>query len=388
VTLRRISTALLGAAVLLVAAAAQPGSVARAIVGDPCLNIGATANDDAYAATEDHELTVPAPGYLANDTCADGVTGVQVSGLGAGMSRVVILNDGSLTVDFNKDFVGASTIVYAFTGTYGTSNQATISVNVAAVDDPPNLTGSCGPFTDIGEDEGPQKLNCFGAVPGGGPDECPQTLTGHVGLDSISNVKMFASDPNFVVARVGSTCLWAGVLSITPANGVGGGSAVLDLWVSDNGDLTTGGIGSSKLLKVAVAVLVVAQPVSTPTPRPVTTPRVTVPPGPGTAQTPKASGSVEASPSSSIGPLPDATATAGAALVGPAGTASTPPGLGPTGSGSEATGPGWPVLIAVLLVVVVAANLGLYLVLRRRRPVRPGRLGARDDADGSEPAVR
>jgi hypothetical protein len=60
-------------------------------------NRAPVAANDAYAASEDHPLTVPAPGVLGNDSDADGnsLTSLVASGPGDG---VVALNaNGSFT---------------------------------------------------------------------------------------------------------------------------------------------------------------------------------------------------------------------------------------------------------------------------------------------------
>jgi hypothetical protein len=90
-----------------------------------------TADDDAYAATEDTTLTVPLPGVLDGDTA--GTTASLVDGTSAGALTLNL--DGSFSYVPNANFNGTDAFTYrAFAGTVG-SNVATVTITVAAVND-------------------------------------------------------------------------------------------------------------------------------------------------------------------------------------------------------------------------------------------------------------
>jgi VCBS repeat-containing protein len=106
------------------------------------------AQDDAYAATEDTPLTVPAPGVLANDTDPDGdtLTAVQVSPPQHG--TLTLNPDGSFTYTPDPGFTGPDTFTYRASDGALTSNTATVTLTVTpepnrapvAVDDAYSVT--------------------------------------------------------------------------------------------------------------------------------------------------------------------------------------------------------------------------------------------------------
>ncbi|HEV8403494.1 MAG TPA: Ig-like domain-containing protein [Candidatus Limnocylindrales bacterium] len=120
-----------------------PGFVGTAIwpyqvcdVGDRCdqATVAVTVKsvaDDTYDASEDTLLTVTAPGVLANDK-----PGVSATvGTTTTHGTLSLQANGSFTYSPAADFNGTDTFTY----TIGTADTATVTINVAAVNDPPNL---------------------------------------------------------------------------------------------------------------------------------------------------------------------------------------------------------------------------------------------------------
>ena len=89
---------------------------------------------DAFAATEDMALATAAPGVLANDTGA-GLTAVLNSATTNG--TVMLLPDGAFAYAPAANFHGVDSFTYHATNGVESSNVATVSITVAAVNDAP-----------------------------------------------------------------------------------------------------------------------------------------------------------------------------------------------------------------------------------------------------------
>lgn len=109
----------------------------------PCGTASGTppvAADDSYTTNEDTSLSVPAPGVLGNDTDADGDT------LGAAVvatptsGTLLSSADGSFTYVPNPDFNGSDTFTYRASDGTAFSNEATVTITVDPVNDPPVVT--------------------------------------------------------------------------------------------------------------------------------------------------------------------------------------------------------------------------------------------------------
>ncbi|HVL52917.1 MAG TPA: Ig-like domain-containing protein, partial [Vitreimonas sp.] len=96
-----------------------------------------SADDGPYAATEDTALTVPAPGVLANDTDDDGDALSAVLVAGPSNGTVTLDADGSFVYVPAADFNGPDAFTYRAADGLDTSPVTTVSILVAAVDDPP-----------------------------------------------------------------------------------------------------------------------------------------------------------------------------------------------------------------------------------------------------------
>ncbi len=104
-------------------------------------NVAPIARRDIYAAVEDGSLVVnAASGVLANDTDAnhDALTASVVSGPAHG--TVTLNSDGSFTYTPNADFYGADSFTYQANDGALDSSPATVSINVATVNDAPTLS--------------------------------------------------------------------------------------------------------------------------------------------------------------------------------------------------------------------------------------------------------
>ncbi len=95
------------------------------------------AQNDSYTTAEDTVLTVAAPGVLANDTDSQGhiLTAVLVSGPSSG--TLTLNADGSFMYAPNLNFFGTDSFTYQANDGSISSNTATVSITVTAVNDTP-----------------------------------------------------------------------------------------------------------------------------------------------------------------------------------------------------------------------------------------------------------
>jgi VCBS repeat-containing protein len=106
------------------------------------------AVDDSYNATEDQPLTVPAPGVLVNDNDGgDGGPLSVVSNTQPSHGTVTQNPDGSFTYTPNANFSGIDSYTYTISDGHGTST-ATVTINVAEVNDPPVAVNDNYPATE------------------------------------------------------------------------------------------------------------------------------------------------------------------------------------------------------------------------------------------------
>jgi Ca2+-binding RTX toxin-like protein len=103
-----------------------------------------TAGDDAYATSEDTELTINAPGVLANDTDVDGdsLTVFLINGPAHG--ALALNPDGSFTYAPHPNFSGMDSFSYRANDGTTDSNVATVTISVAPVNDAPVITSNAG----------------------------------------------------------------------------------------------------------------------------------------------------------------------------------------------------------------------------------------------------
>jgi VCBS repeat-containing protein len=103
---------------------------------------------DAYTTGEDTALTVNAPGVLANDSDPDGNQLSAVLGLGPSHGTLALNANGSFTYTPTANYSGSDSFTYRASDGTLTSNPATVTLTVTAVNDAPTVTvaarGSCG----------------------------------------------------------------------------------------------------------------------------------------------------------------------------------------------------------------------------------------------------
>ena len=112
-------------------------NIATVSVAVAAVNDAPVANADSLAATEDTPVIFTAVQLLGNDTDVDGNT-LSIASVTSGAGGTAVLNaNGTVTFTPNADFNGAANFTYSVTDGSLTSNIATVSVVVAAVNDAP-----------------------------------------------------------------------------------------------------------------------------------------------------------------------------------------------------------------------------------------------------------
>jgi HD-GYP domain-containing protein (c-di-GMP phosphodiesterase class II) len=112
-----------------------------------------TAADDAYATTQGSALVQPAPGVLTNDGDEDGdPLTVQTAPLVAPANGTLALSaNGSFTYTPAPGFVGTDTFTYRLNDGTGRTDDAVVTITVAAVTNTTTLfyLGTSGPSADV-----------------------------------------------------------------------------------------------------------------------------------------------------------------------------------------------------------------------------------------------
>ena len=112
-------------------------NVATVSVSVAAVNDAPVANNDSLIATEDAAVIYTAAQILGNDTDADGNT-LTIAGVTSGAGGTAVLNaNGTVTFTPNANFNGTADFTYTVTDGSLTSNTATVTVAVAAVNDAP-----------------------------------------------------------------------------------------------------------------------------------------------------------------------------------------------------------------------------------------------------------
>ena len=112
------------------------------------VNDAPVAVADALAATEDASVTYTAAQLVGNDSDIDGDT-LTIASVTSGTGGSVVLNaDGTVSFTPNADFNGAASFSYAVSDGSATSAPGTVTVYVAAVNDPPTSTDDIAVTTE------------------------------------------------------------------------------------------------------------------------------------------------------------------------------------------------------------------------------------------------
>src|SRR6184192_3088189 len=115
----------------------QSGVATVTITVTPVNDAPVAANDDSYTTPEDTQLTVSAPGVLANDSDVDGdaLSAVLVSGPSHG--TLTLNGDGSLVCMPALNFNGIDSFTYKASDGQTQSGVATVTITVTPVNDAP-----------------------------------------------------------------------------------------------------------------------------------------------------------------------------------------------------------------------------------------------------------
>ena len=112
-------------------------AIATVDVNVGAVNDAPVARNDVLSSTEDSVLTISAASLLGNDSDADG-NALTIASVTSGAGGTAVLNgDGTVTFTPNAHFNGAADFTYTVSDGVLTSNPATVTVNVAAVNDAP-----------------------------------------------------------------------------------------------------------------------------------------------------------------------------------------------------------------------------------------------------------
>lgn len=119
-------------------------NVATAVIVVRPVNDPPVASNDPYVTDEDVPLVVLPAGVLANDTDVDGgpLSATLVSGPANG--AVALGNDGSFTYTPTANWFGTDTFVYRANDGQANSNDATVTIVVRPVNDPPSCAAVRG----------------------------------------------------------------------------------------------------------------------------------------------------------------------------------------------------------------------------------------------------
>jgi VCBS repeat-containing protein len=175
-----------------------------------------TAINDTYSTAEDTPVTVPAPGVLANDTDPDSSTLTAALVTGPGHGTLTLNANGAFTYTPAANYNGTDTFTYRASDGSLTSDPATVTITVTAVNDAPTLAVAPGGTCGSNDRSGTINLT-VGDVDGG-------TLT----LSAASSNTTLVPDGNVVLGGSGSTRT---MTATTVAGGTG--TAILTIKVSD-----------------------------------------------------------------------------------------------------------------------------------------------------------
>ena len=102
-----------------------------------------TANTDSYNTNEDTPLNVPAPGVLSNDSDLDGPNSLTASKVSDPAHGYLSFNsDGSFSYTPAINYYGSDSFTYRVSDGVEQSNIATVSINVASVNDAPTANSN------------------------------------------------------------------------------------------------------------------------------------------------------------------------------------------------------------------------------------------------------
>src|SRR5438045_2502944 len=116
---------------------AESGIATATITVTPVNDAPVAANDDSYTTPEDTQLTVSAPGVLANDSDVDGDPLSTILVTGPSHGTLTLNSDGSFTYMPALNYNGVDTFTYKATDGQAQSGIATATITVTPVNDAP-----------------------------------------------------------------------------------------------------------------------------------------------------------------------------------------------------------------------------------------------------------
>jgi Ca2+-binding RTX toxin-like protein len=207
-----------------------------------------TATDDAYTTPEDTALTVAAPGVLGNDRDADGDTLSAELGSGPSHGAITLNADGSLTYTPTANYNGPDAFTYRASDGTATSNLATVTLTVSAVNDAPTVTVATGGTCGTDDHSGTIKLTvadvetAVAAPTLSASSDKTLVPTGNVGFGGSGTTRTMTVST--VDGRSGTA-----ILTVTVSDGQDSGTVEVTVMVGGGGkDTLTGGTGADLLL--------------------------------------------------------------------------------------------------------------------------------------------
>jgi VCBS repeat-containing protein len=234
----------------------SPATVAITV---SAVNDAPTAAADAYTTDEDTPLTVNAPGVLANDSDPDGNALSAVPASGPSHGTLTLNANGSFTYIPAADYNGSDSFTYRGGDGTLTSNLATATITVSAVNDAPTVTVAAGGTCGSNDRSGTVNLT-VGDVDNPASALNLSATYSNPALVPNGNVAFACSGANrTLTATAMAGRSGTATLTVTVSDGrgtgtvqvtvrVGGNGAVTDLIFGQNGDDRLSGGGGNDLL--------------------------------------------------------------------------------------------------------------------------------------------
>jgi hypothetical protein len=216
---------------------------AHAIANFTFNNVAPVANNDAATTNEGNGIAIDVRG---NDTDANGdtLTVVNLTQPPVAAGTVAVNADQTVTFTPAATFNGSTSFTYRASDGVATSNVATVTVTVTAVNDAPSFTK--GADQTVNEDAGAQSVSGWATAISAGPaNESSQTVSFEITANT--NAALFSTQPAVSPA---------GTLTYTPAANAFG-NATITLRIKDNGGTANGGVDASATQTFTITVMAV-----------------------------------------------------------------------------------------------------------------------------------
>ncbi len=199
-------------------------------------NDAPVANADTLATTEDTPVTYAAADLLGNDTDTDG-NPLAIATVTSGTGGSAVLNaDGSVTFAPNANFNGAADFSYTVTDGALTSNTATVTVNIAPVNDAPSF-GIASKTASVSEEGLPNGV----ADTTGSPSDTTNSLvsSGTFAITDVDSPSVFVTltAPTISLTSNGVPVTWSGSGTST-LTASAGGAPVMTISITNAGAYT------------------------------------------------------------------------------------------------------------------------------------------------------